>query len=170
MIRFDNVAKRYPTGHEGLAGVNLEVAPDWRFAREVWVRSGMGALGRAWDAIKRRLNLAGETDPRKQLLRELERALAMLKEWLHEEVRVQLVNYREGLKFKYFFPLVDQWLKLQEASLEDTLNSLVGSLEGVTAAMHLAEEERLARGKRLAHLIPLANRIEARLAEKFGQS
>jgi cell division transport system ATP-binding protein len=27
MIRFDNVAKRYPTGHEGLAGVNLEVAP-----------------------------------------------------------------------------------------------------------------------------------------------
>jgi hypothetical protein len=144
--------------------LNLEVAPDWRFTREMWVRSGVGALGRAWDAIKRRLNLAGETDPRKQLLRELERALAMLKEWLHEEVRVQLVNYREGLKFKYFFPLVDQWLKLQEASLDDTLNSLVGSLEGVTAAMHLAEEERLARGKRLGHLIPLATRIEARLA------
>jgi hypothetical protein len=149
--------------------LDLEVAPDWRFSREVWVRSGMGALGRAWDAIKRRLNLAGETDPHKQLLRELERALAMLKEWLHEEVRVQLVNYREGLKFKYFFPLVDQWLKLQEASLEDTLNSLVGSLEGVTAAMHLAEEERQARGKRLGHLIPLATRIEARLAAGTSQ-
>ncbi|RMG36605.1 MAG: cell division ATP-binding protein FtsE [Gammaproteobacteria bacterium] len=27
MIRFDNVAKRYPTGREGLAGVSLEVAP-----------------------------------------------------------------------------------------------------------------------------------------------
>ncbi len=27
MIRFDNVAKRYPTGHEGLAGVSLEVQP-----------------------------------------------------------------------------------------------------------------------------------------------
>jgi hypothetical protein len=150
--------------------LNLEVAPDWRFAREVWVRSGMGAIGRVWDAIKHRLGLAGETDPRKQLLRELERALAMLKEWLHEEVRVQLINYREGLKFKYFFPLVDQWLELQEASLDDTLGSLVGSLEGVTAAMHLAEEERLARRKRLTHLIPLANRIEGRLAEKFGQS
>jgi len=148
--------------------LNLEVAPDWRFTREVWVRSGMGAIGRAWDAIKHRLRLAGETDPRQQLLRELERALAVLKEWLHEEVRVQLINYREGLKFKYFFPLVDQWLELQEASLDDTLGSLVGSLEGVTAAMHLAEEERLARRKRLAHLIPLANRIEARLSEKFG--
>lgn len=27
MIRFDNVAKRYPTGREGLAGVSLDVAP-----------------------------------------------------------------------------------------------------------------------------------------------
>ena len=27
MIRFDNVAKRYPNGHEGLAGVDLHLAP-----------------------------------------------------------------------------------------------------------------------------------------------
>lgn len=27
MIRFDNVAKRYPNGHEGLSGVDLHVAP-----------------------------------------------------------------------------------------------------------------------------------------------
>jgi cell division transport system ATP-binding protein len=27
MIRFDNVAKRYPNGHEGLSGVDLQVAP-----------------------------------------------------------------------------------------------------------------------------------------------
>ena len=27
MIRFDNVAKRYATGHEGLSGVNLHLAP-----------------------------------------------------------------------------------------------------------------------------------------------
>ena len=62
--------------------LNLEVVPDWRFAREVWVASGLGVLGRAWDAIKRRLKLAGEVDPRRQLLRDLERALAALKDWL----------------------------------------------------------------------------------------
>jgi hypothetical protein len=144
--------------------LNLEVVPDWRFAREVWLRSGMGAIGRAWDAFKRRLGLAGETEPRKQLLRDLERALAALKDWLAEEVRVQLLDYREGLKFKYFFPLVDQWLKLQEASLDDTLGSLLGSLQGAAETMHLAEEERAIRRKRLAELIPLAHRIEARLA------
>ena len=144
--------------------LNLEVVPDWRFAREVWVASGMGVLGRAWDAIKRRLGLAGKVEPRQQLLRDLERALAALKYWLQEEeVGVQLLNYREGLKFQYFFPLVDQWLKQQEASLDDTLGSLLGSLQGAAEAMHLAEAERANRRKRLEELIPLARRIEARL-------
>ena len=157
-----------PPGLE-LPLLNLEVVPDWRFAREVWVRSGMGFLGRAWDGLKRRLGLAGETEPRKQLLRDLERALAALKEWLQEEVQVQFLDYRERLKFQYFFPLVDKWLKLQEASLDDTLGSLLGSLEGATAAMHLAEGERAARRQRLEDLIPLARRISARLEAGGGQ-
>jgi hypothetical protein len=144
--------------------LGLEVVPDWRFAREVWMRSGMGAVGRAWDALKRRLGLVGETEPRKQLLRDLERALAALKDWLASEVAVQLLSYRENLKFQYFFPLVDQWLKLQEASLDDTLGSLLGSLQGAAESMHLAEAERTARRRRLEELIPLARRIEARLA------
>jgi hypothetical protein len=143
--------------------LNLELVPDWRFAREVWVRSGMGFLGRTWDALKRRLKLKGETEPRKQLLRDLERALASLKDWLGEEVATQLLNYREGLKFQYFFPLVDQWLKQQEASLTDTLGSLLGSLQGAAEAMHLAEEERTGRRRRLDQLIPVVRRIEARL-------
>ncbi len=143
--------------------LNLEVVPDWRFAREVWVASGLGVLGRAWDALKRRLKLAGEVDPRKQLLRDLERALAALKVWLGSELESQLLNYREGLKFQYFFPLVDQWLKQQEASLADTLGSLLGSLQGAAEAMHLEEAERAERRRRLEQLIPLARRIEARL-------
>jgi hypothetical protein len=143
--------------------LHLEVVPDWRFAREVWLRSGMGFLARTWDALKRRLKMAGVVEPRQQLLRDLERALAALKDWLREEVRVQLINYREGLKFQYFFPLVDQWLKQQEASLDDTLGSLLGSLTGAVEAMHLAEEERAERHRRLDKLIPLARRIEARL-------
>jgi hypothetical protein len=150
--------------------LSLEVVPDWRFAREVWLRSGLGFLGRTWDNLKHRLGLKGETDPRRQLLRDLERALAALKNWLAEEVRVQLLNYREGLKFKYFFPLVDQWLRLQEASLDDTLGSLLGSLQGAAEVMHLAEEERVARRQRLAQLIPLAHRVEARLETARAQS
>jgi len=130
----------------------------------VWVASGMGFLGRTWEALKRRLKLGSETEPRKQLLRDLERALAALKDWLREEITAQLLNYREGLKFQYIFPLVDQWLKEQEAGLADTLGSLLGSLQGAVEAMHLAEEDRAERRRRLEQLIPLARRIEARLA------
>jgi hypothetical protein len=143
--------------------LNLEVLPDWRFAREVWVRSGMGFLGRTWDALKRRLKLKGETEPRQQLLRDLKRALAALKAWLQDDLEGQLLNYREGLKFQYFFPLVDRWLQQQEANLADTLGSILGSLQGATEAMHLAEAERAERRRRLDQLIPVARRIEARL-------
>jgi hypothetical protein len=97
------------------------------------------------------------------LLRDLVRALAALKDWLGSELEGQLLNYREGLKFQFFFPLVDQWLKLQEAGLEDTLGSLPGSLKGASEAMHLAETDRAERRRRLEHLIPVARRIEARL-------
>ena len=145
--------------------LNLEPVPGWRFAREVWLRSGLGFLGRAWVALKKRLGLGKETEPRGQLQRDLERALISLKDWLHEEVQVQLLDYRERLKFQYFFPLVDQWLKQQEAGVEDTLGSLLGSLSGLTATVHLEETERQARESRLEEMIPAVQAIEARLSE-----
>ena len=145
--------------------LGLEPAPGWRFAREVWVRSGLGFLGRAWETVKKRLGLGKEVEPRGQLQRDLERALISLKDWLHEEVQVQLLDYRERLKFQYFFPLVDQWLKQQEAGLEDTLGSLLGSLSGLTATVHLEETERQARQQRLEQMIPAVQAIEARLSE-----
>jgi hypothetical protein len=146
----------------------LEPTPGWRFAREVWLRSGLGFLGRTWEAMKQRLGLGGEKDPRRQLRRDLERALTSLKEWLREEVKVGLLDYRERLKFQYFLPLVERWLKQQEAGLEDTLGSLVGSLSGLTAAVHLEGGERQAREQRLEEMIPRLQAIEARLGGGSG--
>ena len=66
---------------------------------------------------------------------------------------------------------MDQWLKQQEAGLEDTLGSLLGSLKGAAEAMHLEETERAERRRRLEQLIPVARRIEARLeAGNFSHS
>jgi len=146
----------------------LEPTPGWRFAREVWLRSGLGSLGRTWEALKQRLGLGGEQEPRRQLRRDLERALTSLKEWLREEVQVGLLDYRERLKFQYFFPLVDRWLQQQEAGLENTLGSLVGSLSGLTAAVHLEGGERQAQEQRLEEMILRLQAIEARLAGGSG--
>ncbi len=165
--RLEAAASPRPQGLE-IPLLSVELAPDWRFARAVWVRSGMGFVGRAWDALRRRLGFAAETDPHRQLLRDLKRALAALKDWLQEEVRVQLLDYRERLKFRYFFPLVDEWLRQQEASLENTLGSLVGSLQGAAETAHLAEAERADRRRRLTEMLARVQAVELRLAGEGG--
>jgi hypothetical protein len=140
--------------------LNLQLDPGWWLDAEVWVRSGAGFLERYWEGLKRRLGLGAVMEPRSQLLRDLSRALKAVKDWLQEQVKVQLIDYEEGLKFKYFLPLVDQWLKQQESALANTMRSLLTDLEGVAGSMHLEEEERAARRRRLEELVPQAQKIE----------
>ena len=99
------------------------------------------------------------------MLRDLGRALKSVKEWLQEQVKVQVIDYEERLKFQYFLPLVDQWLKQQETALANTMRSLITDLEGVAGSMQLAEEERAARRRRLEELLPGAKSIETHLEE-----
>ena len=145
--------------------LNLQLDPGWWLDAEVWLRSGAGFLERYWEALKRRLGLSAEVEPRSQLIRDLGRALKAIKEWLQEQVKVQLIDFEERLKFQYFLPLVDQWLKYQETALANTMRSLLTDLEGVTGTMHLEEEERTARRRRLAELLPQAQGIEVHLGE-----
>jgi hypothetical protein len=52
--------------------------------------------------------------------------------------------------------------------VEDTLGSLLGSLSGLTAAVHLEETERQARQQRLAQMLPAVQAIELRLSEPLS--
>jgi hypothetical protein len=153
-----------PVGLE-LPLLNLQLDPGWWLDAEVWVRSGAGFLERYWESLKRRLGLSSEIDPRSQLLRDLGRALKAIKEWLQEQVKVQLIDYEERLKFQYFLPLVDKWLQHQETALANTMRSLLTDLEGVAGSMHLEEEERTTRRRRLAELLPQAKNSETILEE-----
>jgi hypothetical protein len=143
--------------------LHLQTDPGWWLAGEVWVQSGMGFLSRIWDAVRRRLKLAAETESRSRILQSLNRALKIMKKWLEEQVRMQLVDFGERLKFQFFFPLVDRWLKEQEAALDDALGSLLANFEGMAATVHLQEEERAARRRRLEELIPAVKGIEEQL-------
>jgi hypothetical protein len=145
--------------------LNLQLDPGWWLDAEVWVRSGAGFLERYWEVLKRRLGLSAEVEPRRQLLRDLGRALKAIKEWLQEQVKVQLIDFEERLKFQYFLPLVDQWLKQQETALANTMRSLLTDLEGVAGTMQLEEEERAAKRRRLEELLPQARQIEIHLEE-----
>jgi hypothetical protein len=157
-------------GELDLPLLTLEPDPGWWLTGEVWVLSGVGFLGRAWEALKRRLGLAGETEPRRQMLRDLHKALKVMKAQLQEQVKVHLLDYGERLKFRYFFPLVDQWLKDQEADLDNALGSLMADLKGMAGAAGLEEEDRMGRRRRLEELLPLAQGVEMRLAgEGLGE-
>jgi len=143
--------------------LHLQTDPGWWLAGEVWVRSGMGFLSRIWDALRRRLKPAAETEHRPRILKGLNRALKTIKKWLEEQLRMQLVDFGERLKFQFFFPLVERWLQDREAALDDALGSLLANFEGMAAAAHLQKEERAARRRRLGELIPAVKWIEDQL-------
>jgi len=142
---------------------------DWRWTGEAWLRSGAGWLTRAWEAVKARLGREAVTDPRGQLLRSLERALGAIKDRLLEEARLNLLDFGERLKFRYFFPLVDRLTASLEAHLDNLLQSLLADLEGVTEALRQAGADREARRHRLAALAYRARLAEEGLGGGGGQ-
>jgi hypothetical protein len=78
---------------------------------------------------------------------------------------VQLVDFGERLKFQYFLPLVDDFIKKLEGDVDNLMGSLVADLEGVAVALRQEEADREARRRRLMELAPEVRDIEARLAK-----
>jgi hypothetical protein len=150
--------------------LSLPLELDWRWAGEVWMRSGTGALRRAWQAIKGKLGWKVEADPRAQLIRDLEKALKTIKTWLAEQVRVQLIDYGERLKFQYFFRLVDDLIGRQEDNIEALIGSLTADLEGLAEAVRQVEADRGARQSRLQELAPQLRSLEERLSAAAGRA
>ncbi len=148
--------------------LSLPLELDWRWAGEVWMRSGMGALRRAWQAVKKKLGWKVEANLRDQQIRDLTKALKTIKSWLQEQVRVQLIDYGERLKFQYFFPLVDEATKRQEANLDALIGCLTADLEGLADALRQEEADREARRSRLQELVPQIRGIETRLVMAAG--
>jgi hypothetical protein len=150
--------------------LSLPLELDWRWAGQVWMRSGMGALRRAWQAVKRKLGRNLEADPREQQLQDLAKALKTIKVWLLAQVRVALIDYGERLKFRYFFPLVEEAVKRQEAGLDALIETLTADLEGMADALRQEEAGREVKQNRLRELAAETRGIEARLAGAAGRS
>ncbi len=149
--------------------LSLPLELDWRWAGEVWMRSGTGSLRRAWQALKRKFGWKAEADPRAQLIRDLDKALRAIKTRLMEQVRVQLIDYGERLKFQYFFRLVDDLTARQEDNIEALIGSLTADLEGLAEAVRQVEAERGARQTRLQELAPQVRSLEERLSAAAGR-
>ncbi len=144
--------------------LRLALEPGWRWAGEVWLRTGVGFLERAWEKVKAKLGLKSVTDPRQQEEREMQRALAAIRKWVRDELKVQLLDFGEGLKFRYFFPLVDELRQGLVESLDSQLHSLMSDLGSLTEALSQGEADREQRKRLLLDLAPRVRQVEARLA------
>lgn len=142
--------------------LSLALEPGWRWAGEVWLRSGVRMLERLWQRLKAKVGW-GSLDPRQQAERDLRRALAAIRHWVREELKVQLVDFGERLKFRYFLPLVAELARGVEESLDRQLKSLLTDLEGLTQALSHGEADREGRRRRLDTLAPRVRLVEARL-------
>uniref|UniRef100_A0A7C5ENM7 Dynamin N-terminal domain-containing protein n=1 Tax=Desulfobacca acetoxidans TaxID=60893 RepID=A0A7C5ENM7_9BACT len=144
----------------------LTVAPevDWRFSGEAWLRSGMGWLRRLWEAIKGRLGRKAVTEPGEQLLLILKGALTVMKDRLLEEVRINLLDFGERLKFQYFFPLVDNLASNLEAHLDNLLKSLLADLKAMAVSLRQAGTDQETRRLALTDLARKAAAVEQSLA------
>ncbi len=154
-----------PGNPAGLEAPLLNVAPqiDWRLSGEAWLRSGAGWLRRTWEGLKARLGRQAVTDPREQTIQNLAWALRAMKERLREEARVSLIDFGERLKFRYFFPLLDELSSRLEAHLDDLLKSLMADLEGVAAATRQAGADQESRRRRLEALAQRTKEVEEKL-------
>jgi hypothetical protein len=159
-----------PANPTGLEVPLLTVAPqvDWRWSGEAWLRSGASWLRRAWEALKAKLGRQAITDPREQTLQNLAWALRTIKDRLREEAKVDLIDFGERLKFRYFFPMVDGLSQSLMAHLDDLLKSLLADLEGMVAAMREAEADQETRRQRLVALAQRAKAMEEELSGEGG--
>ncbi len=148
--------------------LHLTLEPDWRWVSEVWLRTGAGFLNRTWQKLKARMGWHSITDPHKQTEEEIRRALEAIRRWVREELRVKLLDYGEGLKFRYFFPLVDELRQGLEESLDSQVKSLLTDLEGLAAALSEGEASLAGRRRLLLALAPQVRQAEARLAALAG--
>jgi hypothetical protein len=150
--------------------LSLPLELDWRWAGQVWMRSGVGVLRRAWQALNRKLGREVEGDPRAHLLQDLDKALKTIKAWLLEQVRVSLIDYSERLKFRYFFPAVEEAVRCLEADLDTLIGTLTADLEGLAASLGQEEAGREAKQKGLRELAAEVGEIEERLTGAAGRS
>lgn len=150
--------------------LSLPLELDWRWAGEVWMRSGWGFFRRAWLAVKKKLGWKVEADPRAQQIQDLTKALKTIKAWLLEQVRAQLTDYGERLKFRFFLPLVDDLIREQEVHLDALIGFLATDLEGLADILRQEEAEREARQRRLQELAENLRELELHLAQAAGQA
>jgi hypothetical protein len=139
---------------------SLELGLNVRLRSQAMLRFGINLVAEALGRLKKLVRKQESAVPTDRLRASLADALKQIKAHTRTEMADHLLSYSEGLKFQYFFPLLDHLAKDQGNGLRSALAALLVDLEGVQDAISQKSHQKEAWRSRLAGLALEVERFE----------
>jgi hypothetical protein len=139
---------------------SLELGLNVRLRSQAMLRFGINLVVEALGRLKKMLRKQEAADHPDRLRASLTDALQQIKSHTQTEMAANLLSYSEGLKFQYFFPLVEYLAKEQESGLKSALAALLVDLEGVQDAISHQSHQKEAWRRQLAGLAQEVERFD----------
>ncbi|MFP3866577.1 MAG: dynamin family protein [Desulfobacteraceae bacterium] len=143
---------------------SLELTLGWKQRSEALLRLGANLITQTLARLKRLWRRAPAPTKRERLRQSLSEALGRIKDQTVQETQRYLIDYAEGLKFRYFFPLIDHLVQEQQKNWEAALKSLFVDLDGLKEAIQQQEDRKEDWRRRLQGVVQQEMQIEAALA------
>ncbi len=140
---------------------SLELGLNMRLRSQAMVRFGMNLVVEALGRLKKLWHKQAAAPQPERLRASLEDALKTIKSHTREQMADHLLDYCEGLKFRYFFPLLDSLAKDQENGLRSALAALLVDLDGVQEALSQQSHQKEAWRRQAADLALRVERFAA---------
>jgi len=139
----------------------LEMGLTWKVRREAFLRLGINLVSEAMERLRAWWSKHPTGEKRQRLMQSLTGALASMKKYAKQDLAVSLLDYSEGMKFRYFFPLVDRLVEEQENAWTTALSGVLVDLEGLQEVVEQQEEQKHQRRQRLAAVVEQLQQINA---------
>ena len=139
---------------------SLELGLNVRLRSQAVLRFGINLVAEALGKLKKRLRKQAVEGQSERLRASLADALKHIKAHTRTEMADSLLSYSEGLKFQYFFPLLDHLAQDQEKSLKSSLAALLVDLEGVQETISQQSSRKASWRRDLAELALQVERFE----------
>jgi hypothetical protein len=139
---------------------SLELGLNVRLRSQAMLRFGINLVAEALGKLKKLLRQQASEGQSDRLRASLADALKHIKAQTRKEMADGLLSYREGLKFQYFFPLLDHLAQEQEKGLRSSLAALLVDLEGVQETISQQSSQKETWRRKLAELAQQVERFE----------
>ncbi len=131
---------------------SLELSLNVRLRSQAMLLFGINLMKDAFGKLKKLLRKQDTAKQSERLKMSLADAMKKIKAHAREEMADNLLSYNEGLKFQYFFPLLEYLAREQESGLKSVLAALLVDLEGVQEAISHRSHQKEVWRRQLAEL------------------